>query len=1834
MTRFSHKQLLYINCFTAKSNQLVNTILGLEPDQNSSLHQIDQAANVLSTGIAAGGAIAAIPTLGGSLAITAGVLSTGAAIYCVAREMVGLITKKPIDTQVNTFTLEEQSLLLGLLMNEVAELLTLRYAFFIEQLIETPSMRAFAEYAAQNLTDQLELQLRANINTLLNDIKTGAFDTNALINQLMKSTRIFSTQSNEKKISIIPLNKNNKQTNIRASWAYSRTRIVAYILPNTLEPYQFTVYRSKHESVFYNTESSHKDYGYVLHHSLQTLQKELKLHGRDYVQESANDFFTTIKPYLSATHVVSREEIEKYRNRVQDKSGYSHSLNQFLSECYSIKIVAAYHGDELADLDLTGCNFSGVNFRHAKLRNCILNATIWQEAQLAFAEFTDCHLNSQSIFVSSGLEYTVWRNVEFQGIFTNANFTNAQWSNCRFTANWQTSGMNVVRLTIENPQLEESIIASQEKALAYLKNLVENSVQGWNEKQQSLQMDLINWYISEQQKLNDSYDKRLSAIENKSQSNFFKRIEERAEDLYEATITEPYVSLNVHSVRNGGGNDLPMKDKLSHFMGNPAEQLLLLLGEIGSGKSFSMARYQRQLHYDFTQGKSPWLPLLIHLKHVNRRTDGKYPEGILSTVLTNEDIIYLQEITSPMHIVLMLDGLDECPINLSLHPILQELIAYLQKNFKKLTFKIILTSETRFLYEQKQDYHQLLRPSEQQVEFPLTQEYVIRPLNEQQILEYLSKYYPDIQLDKTNPADKDMLVLAQSPIMLHIICRVLNSENFRHNLRSSRVHFYHEFLKDWFKHVCAKHEQEEYDIYTLESLEFYMMQLALDMFSEGQEYIQKQSGQAEEEPLQKDYTQRYNTQPMDVFFDEKKWKRVGIISPTVVERGWINTTQWIDTLKFKHRSFWFYALATRLMNSLQGYTHLVVSEPTKQLLSIWDSGYLVDIPGVFDFLKELVDEHLHKKQIHKVLCELVFYSDPAKNGQHVKAASNAMTLLNISGFDFSAHPEPGVWRNIQIPKANLRNALLAYVDLSNSNLYQVSFEDAVLIGTLMSEAQLNEARFSNTSSFRFARQAPNTFAIYPSTHPVIAYDVWTDNRHKIIMEDLSGTLYTQLTGHKSTINCLEMTIFEQQVRMASGAANGKIRVWESSKEGSEWIAWTYRMSSTSIVSLSWCPGGHLLAYANTNGLIEILDVNQKNSAFRFSFPTYSAAAFVAWGTHKTIFTFIRQGEIESYHYELDPINLQLKTFSTLRKELALMEEGEAPCSVVLSPDDNHLARGGTQGNINVFLNFLAERQDVLLKGHFSAVTSLIWNVHALISASRDSMVRVWDPQSLRCLAVYQGDPNGVTKLAWFTGGRRVIAGGGGRGHLFSMWNVERESNTSPTDAWLGFLGTQGVVAGSYLALDHFDSSVCLWPLDNLTAANYTKLFDHQGSSIRCLVWSRGGRYLASLSNKNDIKIYDVDTKNQTTIPAQAGVKYNHLVWIIDLQGSTCLIGVGSSEKLFIWKLIANQSTIELEEQQPLALRSGSGEIFCLEAAPATLTLRMAPTLEDITVLVQNPVIIPEQPIIGAAEYKCNDSNATVVTQKPTVWVVCANKLGIFLWNLREPLVMPTLKYPYSGEIKQLSWSPGGQFLACMDSQNSLFILDTWAQTWRVSFREDEPSSVSKCFVWASLKEQDSVQRYLIISTERSVKIYHLAETSFHLLTEPIKKLPCGGTRLVYEEPLLFLFYKKNIQVFNFKSIIFNKNAKHWVARLGEKQLNVMGLEVPGELQHDTLQLLVNHCAVKKEVTRQTQFKLSSFFTWPKPIARSSLPPISQENKSEDEDKKAESTLISSKMMYL
>lgn len=1722
MTRvYTSRQQRYIQSFMFKGEALLKEAFAPDqPDDASWSARLDKLSLAIDTATAVT-AIVGVATAPPSLGLALVGAGAGIVVLQAANGVVG-VTQRLVDSQAAVVTDETRwdtdFLTWSIDVREVAEGAALRYRHAIDNIMEERALEAFAHVGAERVIKKLKETLSAG----------QVISPADLVEHLMFSSMFFITHAER-------------------FYARSRMMVCQKTAPFTLA-YHF--YRSRQEHKYLQMGTS-VAYGYMSISS-PVLTPEITRQNRRFVAlTNMHDMETQVMPHLCVEYSVTWDEVSVYLTdmRREVASGQPRrSLNQYLADRLDLKVIAECHGDVLKGRDLSGGDFSDINARDLHLDGCNLEDTNWSWAHLERACFHSNALKG-AVFQNAFLEKSTWSAVELMGNFSHARMRGATLTCCTITASLQDRGCVWDRAVLDHVVMAEGLeetwkryadeqheaiqrdlddltrqCQENEAAISARNAALRLALDGVVEQVHHLQIDV--------RQLNEKPLRDLQVL-----------MHSHIETLFDDVMLPFYVDLNIASSGTGNTEALPLWDRLDQYMGNDQELFFLLHGDIGSGKSLSVQRLAQQLAQQHA-APGDWFPVYIKLKHINDRSSDNFLDAALRTLFSLEQIKMLK---ASCRCVIILDGLDECGIDYSQRAVLEECCETMSQ-WAKGPPKIILTTQTRCLIDR--NYHQLLRISPG-IQFPRQSEYAIQPLNDAQIESYLQSYYPTgMNLAEWDTSFAEIKAMATSPIMLHIICVVLQASEGRGMALKSREAFYDAFMHYWSMQVISKRPMEHF---TEESIKKYCRRMAFQMYVEKKSSIDRPYEAEEKEPLQLEEDRRLHVaDPFTCLFDDTLWKKAGWLSPMTAKLR-MDRLPWVVENAFLHKSFQYRDLAHYLIDK-------ICRGSETERLTDWNFSYLVDSFDVFDFFTRIIQTHPQKKPILSALKAMVSASAAPGGARWGIAASNAITLLNALRVDFSTLLQPSEWRGICIPRANLNGALLASVDLRDSDLSYVVFDDAILAACDIGGSNVDGTRFTDFQLFGMTAMPPAFLTVRPSDPWIVTYDEEDvdSKQHKMVSRGLDGAIYPDLSGHMDKIRAGAWVESNGEERFASAGDGKTVRVQRLVDKGTqgEEVAKLKDRAQGVVLSLSWSKDGNILAVAGAFQNVLLWDIDEKKCEVVPAFHQGTVRSVVLGQSQAIMLSAGDDRTVRLWNLRID--ERKLTSISKNPKEKRLPSAINA---LTLSASEHEFAAACSDSNIYLYSTtrdlFPGATALRVLQGHNDAVTSVIWNAWRLVSSSNDSTVRVWDVSNGACVSTFQGDGRPVKQVAWLPGGRQVMAGGGGKSRMLFIVDTDAQSMRSNDLEGLTHRVSSIAPYGQYLATGSIDGKVWLWDIKTQPYSART-ILDHAGAPVLQIEWSQDGQYIASRSDQN-ICVCDMDReKGGDVIPFDRDLLFHHMAWVTDRASKQSWLALGGSDgQIHLWMY-------EMQREQwapwlviPWDIDKVRLPICCVAAAPSrrsifeaempsmgTMSTDFSPVLpmgEDF--YDDSPVtedFIPSGPLPSSDEISTSGgSNAATNSLAASVGSV------IRIWDLRQESTPDCIKecMGHKQTIVQLTWSPDGRFLASMDEVGVVWVWET--SNWTCVFK-DMQATDEKHMAWSMIGED---KLWLVLAALDEIHIFD-ALNQFER-REPIKQLTWGADKLSFHAGLLYVVQNRSVDMISLVQLLFGDLlSPFWVGRIG------------------------------------------------------------------------------------
>ncbi|KJR40131.1 repeat-containing protein [Candidatus Magnetoovum chiemensis] len=608
-----------------------------------------------------------------------------------------------------------------------------------------------------------------------------------------------------------------------------------------------------------------------------------------------------------------------------------------------------------------------------------------------------------------------------------------------------------------------------------------------------------------------------------------------------------------------------------------------------------------------------------------------------------------------------------------------------------------------------------------------------------------------------------------------------------------------------------------------------------------------------------------------------------------------------DSYIFAHNAFKDYLIARKLFKDINN------SQPENL-----NKKHLMNCPLIMFFLSEM---RLNGTELiaEKNLITMLYSS-----AQYPIGASNAATILNAKRYAFSGMNLSG----IEIANADLSGAVLDNTNLSKANLKGVNFTNAFLRKTNLKQSKMKDAKFGQLPYLKGHSAPVSSVAFTPDGRLLVSASL--DNTVRLWNVENKKSLHTY-EGHIGPVRSVAVssdgsfiassssdnTIILWNIKerslactfkmhrgpvesisfspdgdlLASGGSDAKLILWDIANKNALYT-FEAQQENGSIKSVSFSPDGKLLSCADNDGVINIYTIEDKTiyaSLQGHSGAVYSAV-FSADGKYlvsggwdetirlwdiesKTLTSVIdtNSGFVKSISFSPDGKLISsgnwddtVKLWDRETGSLVYSYEGHkgfVEC-VCFSPDGALIASSGWDNSIRLW--------DVKGKEFFSSClcqnqiepvycVSFSPDARFVVSCGLDNAIRIWDIEIKRLAHIFRGHTGFIECVSYSSDGRLIASGS--LDETVRLWDVEKRSLVHIFEGHSGSVQSVDFSPdGDTLASCGFDNTVKLWSIKHRTLL-YT--FEDHYDAVYCVKYSPEGKFIASSSKDNTIRLRDV-----------------------------------------------------------------------------------------------------------------------------------------------------------------------------------------------------------------------------------------------------------------------------------------------------------------------------------------------------------------------------------------
>ncbi|KAG9070336.1 hypothetical protein KI688_009673 [Linnemannia hyalina] len=1138
------------------------------------------------------------------------------------------------------------------------------------------------------------------------------------------------------------------------------------------------------------------------------------------------------------------------------------------------------------------------------------------------------------------------------------------------------------------------------------------------------------------------------------------------------------------SLRAKDEDTFPLLEKVQEFLASE-RQVMLILGDSGSGKSTFNRHLEHRLWIDYKRGGP--IPLFINLPAIDRPDQDMIAKQLRANNFSDDQI---QEMKQHRQLILICDGYDESQQLVNLHR------TNMLNQPGQWNTKMVISCRTQFLGPSYVDRFKP-QPTDRYAAGPqdLFQEAVIAPFSKEQIESYVGLYVQDPQTallfqNRAVWSAKEYIYklamipnvkdLVKNPFLLTLalkaLPRMVASNSDLSSIRVTRVGLYDMFVEQWLEtnrlrlqsNTLSKEELTAFN--SLMDYGFigcgihYLLRLSAAIF-------QEQGGYPVIE-----YIHRHDKDSWKAAFfgNDPEAKLLREASP-LMRTG--------NQYRFIHRSMLEYFLSRVIYNpakvdeqdfdsSIETASPVSLSSDTNGPLY---QRSLLKEPSIIQFLCDRVRLDPHFEQYLRAVI------DQSKTDSSATiAATNAITILVRAGVTFHGAD----LRGIKIPGADLsygqfdsaqfKGADLTSVNLSGSWLRQADLSHAQMEGVLFGELPYLKVEGSVTACAYSPDGSMLGVALTGKGLGIGIYDTSTWERiHLITVSD----------------NVRSVVFSPDSRRIVSGCENGAVQLWDctSGKEVLGRYPWSQswieplgiKRHTHCIRSLAYSPCGKRIASASNDKTVRLWNSETAACLFVLEGHTEWVASVRFSPDGRQLVSGSGDGTIRFWDSEMGEPGV------VLSPSLGVI------ASLAISPDCRWVASGHADGDVQLW-DMHSGSPGPVLQGHTKIVTGIAFSPDGQLIAttSNDRTVMLWDASTGDLISTFDGHWHSISYIAFSPDGL-TIASGSNDG-MVRLWEVNSGRSSIPIQDQIGdsclvayspdglsvlSIGLVPVLSkhrpgvirqgnaktesrgsvsfefpdpevincgafsadGNQVATGCEDGSVRLW--DRRTGAAGPVLNGHSGA-VKIVAYSTCGRWIASSDGNWTVRLWNLHDTEKQYILVNASGGYNNEIKDLKFSPTSHELAVCSGDE--------KVRLFDPQTRELLMCKLMKGPIWSLDYSPNSQQLALG--TRNSVALWDRRSNEPSLELFPDASLEGPFSRSVTVAYSPCGQFLASSTEDhiVHLWhrhsiqgNIESWSCVVTLRV-FSEPVVSLSWNP------VVPTEFITASMDGSVRVWRVS----------------------------------------------------------------------------------------------------------------------------------------------------------------------------------------
>ncbi|KAG9063951.1 hypothetical protein KI688_004065 [Linnemannia hyalina] len=1087
-----------------------------------------------------------------------------------------------------------------------------------------------------------------------------------------------------------------------------------------------------------------------------------------------------------------------------------------------------------------------------------------------------------------------------------------------------------------------------------------------------------------------------------------QRLQQHRQTVYISPLAKPNLKAKDEDV-------FPLLEKVLEFLASE-RQVMLILGDSGSGKSTFNRHLEHRLWTDYKQGGP--IPLFINLPAIDRPDQDLIAKHLRANNFSDDQI---QEMKQHRELILICDGYDESQQQDNLHR------SNALNQPGQWNIKMVISCRTQFLGTTYVDRFKP-QPTDRYATGPhdVFQEVAITPFSKDQVKNYVEQYAQDPQtmllFRNQNQsawsseeymykltAIPNIMDLVKNPFLLTLALKALPglvaSNKDLASIRITRVRLYDMFVDQWLETnrlriQVNKLSQKDLEAYTsLIDDDFigcgisYLLRLAAAIFKE-------QDGNP---IVQYVHRQEKDSWKAEFFGTDPEAKLLREASPL---------TRTGNQFRFVHRSVLEYMFSRVIYNPAETVEEDMDPESetaSPTALSSDDNGplfqkSLLAEPSIIQFLCDRV------KSIPAFEPQLRAVIDQSKTDETATiAATNAITILVRAGVAFHGAD----LRGVKIPSADLSGGQFDYVQLQGADLTGVNLSRSWLRKADLSGAQMKGVQFGELPYLELS-DAVYTCA-YSSDGTMFAVGVlgWTIDCVSIY--DTSSWTSTYSFTVPDEVRTIEFS--PDGTRVVSGGKKRLVRLWDCAS-GQEMFV--MEGHSDFVKSVAFSPCGKQIASAGEDNTVRVWDSQTGECLFVLEGHTSEVSSVKYSPSGERLVSGGCDDTIRVWNSE------------TGEPGVVLNCSLGATDSLAFSTDGRWIASGHAGGELQLWHAVSGEPGPVL-HGHTDYVTGIAFSPDSrwIASSSSDGTVRLWDASTGTLINTLSSHKAIVNDVVFSPNGLQIASGGK-------------------------------------------DSRVRLWDVDSILTSSVEQ--QDQIGPVEKTVYSPNGQAILTVGNihglRNSQTVQQWDSLTGVPVPLPIELPESLSVWFVSysLDGipTAAVYQDDQDETVQLWELQAGGPKSILEVPRPAKNITMSPCCRWIVSVDweNTVTLWDLASTQQKHVLIENGGVDGEN--INGVAFSATGHQLAVGTQGGTIWFFDTQSKGLI-----------TSKSTH-GSIEAMSLSPDGQQLAVLSYDSSIYLWGVQSEEHAIELgghtKVVKCIAYSPCGEWIASGSEDNTVR--------------------------------------------------------------------------------------------------------------------------------------------------------------